>query len=373
MSTTITNNAADLSNDLLSMLSDLGMPTDDTPENTTAAVTDIIDAPTDDLFAALRDIEIDVLPREQAIAPLGDDGIAVVEHIVTDEGVPATLVKPITEPGKSLDEIAAALNAATEVKTAKPKRERKKKEPAADAAPKTPKVYWGKNKLGRLEAGLGDKLKDYLLLTVSEAALEGEELTARVAENTAMFKGLGVKVQNRATNLIEFAAGKRNGLNGVIETTIRLLAADGQLTTGDKGNVISALVAHPYSIGAARAMGNNTINMLRNLQMVDLGAKGVLVPNPDSLLLQVVAGKLQLDFGTDPIGDEDDHEGSTTDVAAIEPEPELVMASDGTVSVIEPESPMPVDAVVSGALDDLIEAQINKMSMNELLAEEAPF
>lgn len=307
-----------------------------------------------DLFAelGLGDIEV-------AAAPITNEPEVLVD---TDPVEIAAL--PAEEPAA---EVAAEPSKPAEipvivVEKGKKPRKPKAEKPAAEDKPK--RVFFGRNKLGRLEAGLGGKLNDYLLLTMREAALEGEELTARVAENTAMFKGLGVKVQNRATNLIEYAAGKTTSLTPVSVIALDILAKDGQITVGDKGNFLSALMTQ-YSTAAARAMGNNTLNMLRNLQLVSLGAKGVLVPNSDSLLLAVVAAKRNLDFGTDegagepaePIPGSNEGEGSDLDIK--------VDASGATV-VIEPQPPIPVAV----AHTDLVDNEVDRLLAMGM--EEAP-
>src|SRR5690606_27785248 len=93
------------------------------------------------------------------------------------------------------------------------------------------------------------------------------------------------KEQNRASNFVEWLSGKKSRLNNVLERVLKVLERDGVLTTGNEGNVIKDLLARPYSLGSARAMGGNTIGMFADLKVIVADGKGKFVPNPDSLLL----------------------------------------------------------------------------------------
>jgi hypothetical protein len=215
-------------------------------------------------------------------------------------------------------EVATAEASGTEQTTAQPeavekpkkKRERKAKvkteQPAAtettgDAAPVEPKkpaekrIFFGRNKIGRLEHKLGADLGKSLILHTADAELEGDAFEQKVAENKAAFKALSVKVQNRATNVIEFIAGKSQRLNKVSESIIRLLSAERSLTTGDKGNIYGKL-SKTYSPGAARAMGNSTLGMLRALNVVAESSKGVFEPTEDSTVLALLSERMGLSF-----------------------------------------------------------------------------
>lgn len=164
---------------------------------------------------------------------------------------------------------------------------------AAKAAlpPKQPRVKF-ENKTDLMKFRLGDKLGDFMVLETADAMLEGDALKAKQDETLATIDGMSQKVKNRANFLMTYMlnGGK---LNNVVEIAFRTLKKDGQITTGDKGNFHEALVARPYSVLAARAMGNNTISMLKTLKVL-VGEKGTYTGNPDSLILAKVNGQLGL-------------------------------------------------------------------------------
>jgi len=70
------------------------------------------------------------------------------------------------------------------------------------------------------------------------------------------------------------------------------LAADGKLTTGDKGNLHLNLLTKPYSTAAARSMGRNTLTVMEKTKMIVLSTKGEYLPNPESLFLVMANQKL---------------------------------------------------------------------------------
>jgi hypothetical protein len=157
----------------------------------------------------------------------------------------------------------------------------------ATAAPKkapTPRKHYA-TKVERISDKLGDKLGEYTVLELSDAALEGEALAAKQTETLEIIKGSGKKVQSRMTFVLEYVAGKSSKLNGVIVTALSLLKTDGKLTTGNEGNLFKKLVAHPYSPSAAKAMGGNTLLALKGLKVVVAGTNGDYIENPDSLIL----------------------------------------------------------------------------------------
>lgn len=164
---------------------------------------------------------------------------------------------------------------------------------AAKAAepPKVPRVKY-ENKTDLMKARLGADLGNYMVLETSDAALEGDALKAKQDETLELIDGMSQKVKNRANFLMTFmhSGGK---LNEVVERAFRVLKTEGNITTGDKGNFHLNLIGRPYSVAAARAMGNNTVAMLKHLKVL-VGEKGTYTPNPDSLILAKVNGQLGL-------------------------------------------------------------------------------
>ena len=184
-----------------------------------------------------------------------------------------------------------------EVKPAPAKTKGRKKaekpEGDAEATPKKSRKHYA-NKVARVSDTLGAELGNYTILTLSDAALEGAELAAKQQETLEIMGKAGVKVQNRMTLLLEFVAGKSGRLNEVIERTVRLLAKEGSIRTGDKGNLHQNLLAKPYSPAAARAMGNNTIAALRGFSVIVKGSDGSYTVNPESLIWMKLQGLLGL-------------------------------------------------------------------------------
>lgn len=232
----------------------------------------------DDLEALLGDIEG---PQES---------VETVETIEATEAVEETIEAATTE---------APVKAKKAKKAKAPKAAKAPKEPKAPKAPKPavepkPKrICYGQNKVARINANVNP---DFLVLTNQDAELEGDDLAAAQAATRDIIKGMGSKVKNRAANLLEYAAGFGPKLNNISTTALSVLARDGQITSGDKGNLHTALLEHPYAPAAARAMGNNTLNMMRQLKLLTLTAKGHYVANADSVLLSVMAGKQALAF-----------------------------------------------------------------------------
>lgn len=161
-----------------------------------------------------------------------------------------------------------------------------------------PRVYWGKNKVGRIQARLGESAGEYTVLTLADAGLDEAALKLKVQETYDIIAKMNSKKANRAAMFIEFVAGKKASLNNVISRTLSVLAADGFISTGMQGNSMVNLLAVPYTVAAARAMGGNTISMLEDLAVLAPDGKGRFVGNPESLLLMKANSMLGLTFKT---------------------------------------------------------------------------
>lgn len=230
----------------------------------------------DALLAGLEETE--KAPAGAPVETLPEAALeAALESIETTTPAPVVVEKPQKTKKESKG------------KTAQPKAPKEKKvaEPKAPEEPKTKKEAPVRkhyaSKTERLNDKLGTSLGDYTVLEVSDATLEGNALKTKQDETLATLKGAGVKVQNRMTFMIEFAAGKTAKLNGVIVTAFKLLASEGKITVGENGNLHKALIKHPYSPTAARAMGGNTLLAMKLLKVVVPGEKGEYLPNPESL------------------------------------------------------------------------------------------
>ena len=187
-------------------------------------------------------------------------------------------------PKKTAEEKKAERAAAREAKKAekeakKAEKEAKKKE--AGEKTTTPRKHYT-SKVERVQDRFGAELGDYCVLEMGDAALTGDELKAKQDETIAVMKEQGVKVQNRMTYLMEFAAGKSAKLNSVANHAFNLLKSEGKLTTGENGNY-QTLLRKDYSKASANSMGNNTIAAMRALKIIKAGDKGEYVLNPESL------------------------------------------------------------------------------------------
>lgn len=209
------------------------------------------------------------------------------------------LLDPLSHPEALLSEDIGA--GSGDAPAEKPKKEKKPKVEKKAATPKTPKEPKEKkapvrkhyaSKAERITDKLGASLSDYLVLELSDAALTGEDLAAKQAETMVALKEAGVKVANRMTFLIEFAAGKSSKLNDIATKALQLLKTDGKITTGEKGNLFAEL-SKKYAKSSANAMGNNSISALRALKMITKGEDGYIA-NPNSLYLAKINGMLSL-------------------------------------------------------------------------------
>jgi hypothetical protein len=178
----------------------------------------------------------------------------------------------------------------------KVERDAKRAAAKAAAAARPKKTYFGDRKVDRMKATIGEgALRDMAVLTVSDAANEGEALTELQDGFLKTLDGMSIKVKNRATYLLEFAAGAKPQLNEIVRRAFEVLHNDGKIVTGDNGNYIQNLVARPYGIGTARAAGNNTIQLLKTLKVIVPGAeKQTFVGNAESMLLGKVNDRLGL-------------------------------------------------------------------------------
>lgn len=165
----------------------------------------------------------------------------------------------------------------------------------APAKQKLERVHFS-NKVDRIKHRLGDELGDYMVLEISDAELGEAKLAEKQSETLFILELMNVKEKNRASSLFEFMSEKKPTLNPVIDIAFRTLVADGELKTGDAGNLHVKLLAKPYSMGSARAQGRNTINMMEVLRVIIKSDtdKQTFKANPNSLILMKVKALLGL-------------------------------------------------------------------------------
>lgn len=178
---------------------------------------------------------------------------------------------------------------------------RKKKAAEGDepAAPKEPKALRATSVTHKpgdlLVAKLGAKATDFLTLRLSDAELNEEGMQQRRADFIARMndsEGVADKVREKIIMLLTWMS-KGGALNEVMRRTFTLMHADGELTSGDKGNLQLDLLAKPYSIGTSRSQANQMFCALPELGIC-LKEKGKMVPNPDSALLPAINAMLGL-------------------------------------------------------------------------------
>lgn len=259
-------------------------------------------------IAAVQDDELDALeallaPEQLPTPPIetavnDQDDLSALEALLADVPAPTP-----TQAGVELtmDDLEAAVNRAeatdAAIAAANADDTMAGAVPTGDAAesgddagvdkPKraaTPRKHYS-DKVQRLKDRVGDALSEYTVLTTADALVDEGELSAVMERTLEIIRAMNVKEKTRASNFIEFLSGKKVKLNEVLERVLRLLDREGFLTTGNTGNVMKDLIARPYSIASARAMGSNTVGMFADLKVIIPDGKGRFVANPDSLLL----------------------------------------------------------------------------------------
>jgi hypothetical protein len=249
---------------------------------------------TDDaLLASMLDDIIEVESKDEVLADS--------EHTVIEAAV-AEIEKAEAVQALYAEDDAPEVEAA-QPDADKPKKEKKAKAPKAPKEPKAPRVtYVGHKASEVLSAKLGEKANEMLLLEVADAALEPSALEAKQAELLALLNkrpgtGEGGSTQKKVAEKIVmlFSWMKSGGkLNEVMERTFRVLARDGEIISGDKGNLHAELLAKPYSVGTARAQAGQMMAMLPMLKIANKTEKGKLEVNPDSLLFMKAKAELGL-------------------------------------------------------------------------------
>lgn len=247
-------------------------------EETEAEVSIDLDADLDlesAIEAAVSDLE-----KTEAVQALykDQDDAAAVESLFENAAD-----KPLTDP-----------EAAPEAG----KKAKKVKKEKAEKAEKEPKTYVPRytnaKKSEVLQHKLGENAAEFLVLEVEDATLDSVGLKAKMDEVLASIDECSQKkVQEKAVML--FSWFKRGGaLNEVMRRTFEVLCRDGEITTGEKGNLQQHLLAKPYSIGTARAQSGQMMAMLPMLKIAQKSDKGRLVANPSSIILMKAKAELGL-------------------------------------------------------------------------------
>lgn len=195
-------------------------------------------------------------------------------------------------------EPAVAPNDAPSTEAAPEKKGKKAKAPKAPKEPKPPRMTYVTNKKSEvLLHTLGENAKDFLVLEVADADLDTDALKTKQEVLLSLIDkkedgGAAKKVGEKAVMLFKWlkAGGE---LNEVMKRAFTVLAKQGELTSGDKGNLQADLLAKPYSLGTARSQANQMF-MLFPLLKITVKEKGRMIPNPDSVILAKAKAQLGL-------------------------------------------------------------------------------
>lgn len=224
----------------------------------------------------------------------GDDaGEEVLEESAPSDD--AVIEAAMQAAGESLDEEAAPSEPTVVVQTKRKGGKKKAEGSTEPAQPKTPRVTFHGNKYSTVLADrLGGKLTETLVLETADALLEDDALKAQQAE---LLEELDTKIANKVAEkcimlMRDVQAGGHVG-NNVMKTAFVVLKRDGQLTTGDKGNLQKELIKH-YSIGTTRSQANQVFVLFPFLKITKRTEKGTQAPNPESTILGVVNAALGL-------------------------------------------------------------------------------
>ncbi|MDY7537569.1 hypothetical protein QN372_00240 [Undibacterium sp. RTI2.1] len=166
-------------------------------------------------------------------------------------------------------------------------------EPKAPKEPKAPMATLVNTKPGALlKIRLGAKLADYLTFNVADMEEQSEQKRANFIDKMNDPDAIADKVREKVLQFFSWML-KADKPNEVIRRALVVLKRDGELTSGDKGNLQLDLLAKPYSLGTARSQANQVF-MLFPLLEITMKEKGKMVANPDSTLLMTANAMLGL-------------------------------------------------------------------------------
>lgn len=237
------------------------------------------------------------------------DGLGLVEAKVIDEPAPANPAakakaaatkKPTTAATKKPTPAKAAAKPADEAPAdVAPVVVPVIEEPAAAPvvaqpapAPRAPRLTFALQSQ-KIAHRLGDKAREFLIMDIKDAELSDAELEVKQAALLKVVDLMAVKVGEKASMLFGYLreGGK---LNEVMRRAFTVLIADGFLTVGDKGNLVSNLEKKPYSIGTCRSQSTQMFQLFPALGICHEREAGKLMMNPDSTILLKMKAELGL-------------------------------------------------------------------------------
>lgn len=221
----------------------------------------------------------------------------------TDASAPTTTVEALNatkEEKKAAKAAAKAVAKAVADAEKKAVREAAKgavvKVPKEPKAPSVPRATSTTHKPGALlMVKLGADARDYLTFSLADAALNEDALVAKqdaFIERMNDNDSIADKVKEKMSMTLCYV---KNGgeLNEVLKRAFTVLHNEGELTSGDKGNLQLNLLSKPYSMGTSRSQSCQMFMALPELGIVTK-IKGQMVANPDSALLPLINAKLGL-------------------------------------------------------------------------------
>lgn len=217
----------------------------------------------------------------------------------TDAIIDGAMQAPVIDNESIYQAQDAALAAAAVPTTAadKPSRKAKGEKVAkvkvakvkVEKAPAAPRVtYAGNARSAVLANRLGAGGDEFLALETADALLTPEQF----ADKATAFKDeldtkIAKKVAEKCIMLMKDLKAGGKVKNEVMRTAFEVLATQGKLTSGDKGNLQTALSAK-YSLGTSRSQSNQMFCLFPFLRITTRGDKGVQVPNPESTIVASV-------------------------------------------------------------------------------------
>lgn len=267
-----------------------------------------------ELLAGLETIEGNTTLESLSNDEIVEDGAVQAGTSVGDEslleGVIAEVERVAAKTAIYADqESAGADGSAPETTTdaiskKKSKGTKAAKEPKAAKPPKEPKppkelrATSVTHKPGDLmKVKLGAKVNEFLVFSLDDAVkLDQAGIEAKADEFILRMNDkdlIADKVREKIIMFFVWMAKGGGDLNEVIRRAITVLHENGELTSGDKGNLQLNLLSKPYSIGTARSQANQVFMMLPELGIC-VKEKGRMIPNPNSALLPIVKSMLGL-------------------------------------------------------------------------------
>jgi hypothetical protein len=242
------------------------------------------------LSSMLGDLDEVIEEADEVVEP--ETLEAAVADIHKAEAVQAVYADQDDEVEETAEADKPSTDALPDEKTVKAKKAKQPKEPKE---PKAPRVTSTTHKPDeRLMALLGGD-KTWLGFIKSDDTLAAERRADQFLADMHDRDAIADKVKDKAIMLLTWiASGKdTSALNEVLLRSFSVLFKDGELTSGNKGNLQTNLLSKPYSPGTAASQANQMF-MLFPILGITQREKGRMVINPDSAIVDVMKLKMGL-------------------------------------------------------------------------------